>query len=173
MQYLDTVVIGAGQAGLAISYYLTQAGREHVILEKERMAHAWRDERWDSFTLVIPNWTLGLPDTAYDGEDPDGFLAREEVVEYLESFADRFDPPVLEDVEVTAVEAAPESDDLIVRSSTGDFQVTNVVVAAGLFQRPRIPALSERLTDDVTQIHSSQYRNPEQLPPGAVLVVGS
>jgi putative flavoprotein involved in K+ transport len=173
MKRVDTVVIGASQAGLAISYYLTQAGREHVILEKERMAKAWRDERWDSFTLVIPNWTLGLPDMPYDGDDPDGFLTRQEVVDYLEKFAGLFDPPVLEGVEATAVEAAPGSGDLIVRSSAGDYRATNVVVAAGMFQSPRIPALSERLAADVMQIHSSQYRNPDQLPPGAVLVVGS
>ena len=173
MKVLDTIVIGAGQAGLAISYYLTQAGREHLILEKERIAKAWRDERWDSFTLVIPNWTLGLPDAAYDGDDPDGFLTREEVVGYLESFANRFDPPILEGVEATAVEAAPGSDDLIVRSSAGDYRASNVVVAAGLFQSPRVPALSKGLTGDVKQMHSSQYRNAEQLPRGAVLVVGS
>jgi putative flavoprotein involved in K+ transport len=173
MKHLDTVVIGAGQAGLAISYYLTQAGRKHVLLEKERMAKAWRDERWDSFTLVTPNWTLGLPGMAYDGDDPDGFLTREEVVEYLEKFAGLFDPPVREGVEVTAVEAAPGSEDLIVRSSAGDFQAANVVVAAGMFQSPRIPALSGLLADHVKQVHSSQYKDPDQLPPGAVLVVGS
>jgi putative flavoprotein involved in K+ transport len=98
MKHLDTVVIGAGQAGLAISCYLTQADRKHVILEKERMAKAWPDERWESFTLVTPNWTLGLPGMAYDGDDPDGFLTRREVVDYLERFAERFDPPVLEGV---------------------------------------------------------------------------
>ncbi|MBS3785001.1 MAG: NAD(P)-binding domain-containing protein [Anaerolineae bacterium] len=173
MRKSDTLVIGAGQAGLSISYYLTQAGREHVILEKARVANAWRDHRWDSFTLVTPSWTLGLPDTAYDGDDPEGFLTRREVVDYLEAFAGRFDPPVQEGVEVTAVEAAPESDGFIVRSSADDFQVANVVVAAGLFQRPRIPALSERLADSVKQIHTSEYRNHSQLLPGAVLVVGS
>jgi putative flavoprotein involved in K+ transport len=173
MKRVDTVVIGAGQAGLAISYYLTQAGREHVILEKERMVKAWRDERWDSFTLVTPNWTLGLPGMAYDGDDPEGFLTRQEVVDYLERFAGPFDPPVREGVEATAVEAVPGSADLIVRSSAGDYRAANVVVAAGMYQRPRIPALRERLADSVLQIHSSQYRNADQLPAGAVLVVGS
>ncbi len=173
MKVLDTIVIDAGQAGLAISYYLTQAGREHLILEKARVANGWRDHRWDSFTLVTPSWTLGLPDTAYDGDVPEGFLTRREVVDYLETFAGRFDPPVQEGVEVTTVEATPESDDSIVRSSAGDFQVANVVVVAGMFQRPRIPAFSERLADSVKQIHTSEYRNHSQLPPGAVLVVGS
>lgn len=173
MKILDTVVIGAGQAGLSISYYLTRAGREHLILEKARMAEAWREHRWDSFTLVTPNWTLALPDMPYDGDDPNGFLRRQEVVDYLERFAARFDPPVREGAEATAVEAVPRSDDLIVRSSAGDFQAANVVVAAGLFQSPRIRELSRRLTGEVLQIHSSRYRNPGQLPRGAVLVVGS
>jgi putative flavoprotein involved in K+ transport len=161
MKRVDTVVIGAGQAGLAISYYLTQAGREHVILEKERMVKAWRDERWDSFTLVTPNWTLGLPHMAYDADDPEGFLTRQEVVDYLERFVGLFDPPVLEGVAAKAVEAVPGSDDQIVRTSAGDYRAANVVVAAGMFQSPRIPALSERLSTDVMQIHSSQYRNPD------------
>jgi len=173
MKILDTVVIGAGQAGLSISYYLTRAGREHLILEKARMAEAWRGRRWDSFTLVTPNWTLALPDMPYDGDDPDGFLTRQEVVDYLHRFAARFDPPVREGVEVTSVEAAPGSDDLIVRSSVGDFQAANVVVAAGMNQSPRIPNFSQRLAGRVFQIHASHYRNPDQLPRGAVLVVGS
>ena len=173
MKHLNTLVIGAGQAGLAISYYLTRAGREHLIVEKERAFKAWRDERWDSFTLVTPNWALGLPDAPYDGEDPDGFLTRQQVVEYLKGFAQRFNPPVREGIEATAVEAAPASDELIVRSSVGDFQAANVVVATGTFQRPKILPFSKQLTRDVRQIHSSQYRNPDELPRGAVLVVGS
>jgi len=167
MQQLDTLVIGGGQAGLAISYYLTQMDREHLILEKERIFKAWRDERWDSFTLVTPNWALRLPDTTYIGDDPDGFLTRQEVVDYLEAFVARFDPPVREGVEATAVEAAPGSEEMIVRSSGGDYRAQNVVVATGTYQRPNIPPFSERLTVDVEQLHSSQYRNPDRLPPGA------
>jgi putative flavoprotein involved in K+ transport len=173
MRHVETLVIGAGQAGLAISYYLTQAVREHVVLEKERMVKAWRDERWDSFTLVTPNWTLGLPGLADHGDDPEGFLTRLEVVEYLERFAGLFDPPVLEGVEARTVEAAPGTGELIVRSSAGNYRAANVVVAAGMFQSPRIPAFSGRLANGVKQMHSSQYRNPHQLPSGAVLVVGS
>lgn len=173
MKHLDTVVIGAGQAGLAISYHLKQAGREHIILEKERIGKAWRDDRWDSFTLVTPNWTLRLPGMEYDGDDPEGFLTRQEVVEYLERFVELFDPPVQEGVEVTAVESVPGSDNLIVRSSAGEYQAANVVVATGTFQRPKIPAFSGHLAGDVQQIHSSEYRNPDQLRRGAVLVVGS
>jgi putative flavoprotein involved in K+ transport len=170
---MDTLVIGAGQAGLALSHYLTQAGREHLILEKERMFKAWRDERWDSFTLVTPNWSLRLPGLEYDGDDPDGFLTRQEVVEYLERFVEGFDPPVREGVEATAVEADPDSKDLIVRSSAGDYRAANVVVAAGTYQRPKLPFFSQQLSDNLRQLHSSEYRNPGALPAGAVLVVGS
>ncbi len=94
MERIDTLVVGAGQAGLATSYCLTRAGREHVILEKDRVAKAWRHGRWDSFTLVTPNWMLRLPGMAYDGDDPDGFLKRVRVVEYVLQFAHSFDPPV-------------------------------------------------------------------------------
>lgn len=173
MHSLDTLVIGAGQAGLSISYHLTQMEREHLLLEKERMFSAWRDRRWDSFTLVTPNRQLKLPGAEYDGDDPDGFLSREEVVQYLHEFVASFDPPVQEGVEATAVERVESSDGFLIRTSAGDFEARNVVVAAGTFQEPNIPAFSSNLSDDVTQVHSSQYRNPGQLPPGPVLVVGS
>lgn len=173
MMQIDTVVIGAGQAGLSISYYLKQAGRQHVVLEKERFGKAWRDERWDSFTLVTPNWSLKLPGMAYDGDDPDGFLNRQQVIKYLELFVRSFDPPIKEGVEVTAVEAAPDCEHLLVRSIAGDYQAANVVVATGTFQQPKIPSFSGQIAEEILQIHSSQYRNPPQLPPGAVLVVGS
>jgi putative flavoprotein involved in K+ transport len=173
MEHVDTVVIGGGQAGLAISYYLTQARRDHLVLEKKHVACVWQDERWDSFALVGPNWMLGLPDMPYRGDDPEGFLTRNEVIEYLETFAALVAPPILEGVEATAVEAASESADLIVRSSAGEYRAANVVVATGTFQRPKIPSFGTRLSRDVQQIHSSQYRNPHHLKPGAVLVVGS
>jgi putative flavoprotein involved in K+ transport len=173
MKHLNTVVIGAGQAGLAISYYLSRVDRKYMVLEKERIGKSWRNERWDSFTLVTPNWGLRLPGMEYDGDDPDGFLTRQEVVEYLERFVELFNPPVREGVEVTAVEAVPGSDNLIVRSSAGEYQATNVVVATGTFQRPKVPPFCGQLSDDVQQIHSSEYRNPNQLRHGAALVVGS
>ena len=173
MERIDTLVIGAGQAGLAVSYYLTRAGREHLILEKNRVAKAWRDERWDSFALVTPNWMLGLPGMEYDGDDPDGFLRGEEVVDYVLRFAQSFDPPVTEGVEVTSVETAPGSDGLLIRTVKGEYQASNVVVATGTYQRPRILPLAGRLATEVYQVHSSEYLNPERLPAGAVLVVGS
>lgn len=168
----DTLVIGGGQAGLTMSYYLTQAGRDHLVLEKRRLASAWR-ERWDSFTLVTPNFALRLPTMEYAGDDPDGFLSRDQVVGHLEQFAASFEAPVREGVEVTALEAAPTAGGLMARTSEGDYTARNVVVATGPFQDPRVPPFSRHIDGAVTQIHSSQYRNPRQLPPGAVLVVGS
>lgn len=170
-EHRDVVVIGAGQAGLATSYYLTEAGCDHVVLERDRVGERWRNERWDSFTLVTPNVMSRLPDFPYEGDDPDGFLTRDEVVEYLEAFVDRFDPPLKTGVEVLAVR---QSDDgYTVETTSTTYETTNVVVATGPFQRPRIPAFGTAFPSSVQQLHTSQYRNPDQLDPGGVLVVGS
>lgn len=173
MKHIDTVIIGAGQAGLSLSHHLTQEEHEHVLLEKDQITSSWRDGRWDSFTLVTPNRQLKLPGMEYKGGEPDGFLKLDQVIDYLDRFVESFDPPVKEGVEVTAVEAAPASDDLIIRTNREDYQADHVVVAVGTFQQPKIPSFSEKLSDDLQQLHSSEYRNPDQLPAGAVLVVGS
>lgn len=170
-EHVDTVVIGAGQAGLAISYYLTQQNRDHIVLEKKRIGEAWRSGKWDSFTLVSPNWTLQLPGFHYKGNDPDGFLTRDEVVQYLEDYVRLFNPPVRTGIEVTCVRET--ADGLLVETNSGPFAANNVVVATGAFQKPRIPAYASRIAPHIHQVHSSQYRNPDDLPPGAVLVVGS
>lgn len=170
-RHFETVIIGAGQAGLAASYYLNQQKREHVILEKHRIGEAWRSGKWDSFTLVTPNWMLKLPDFPYAGDDPDGFMERDEVAQYLEDFARQFDPPVQTGVEVTSIEPAKEGFSLT--TSNGFMMASNVIVATGTFQSPNIPSLAAKLPPQITQLHSSAYRNPHQLPDGAVLVVGS
>ena len=168
---VDTVVIGAGQAGLAISYYLTQQGRSHVVLEKHRVGEAWRSAKWDSFTLVTPNWAIRLPGFAYAGDAPDGFLPRDEVVRYLEEYVRRFNPPLRLGVEVSSVAGA--DDGFTVATNAGVFACANVVVAAGLLQKPKVPAISAQLPPHLPQWHTSRYRNAQELPPGAVLVVGS
>lgn len=173
MKQLDTVIIGGGQAGLTMSFHLTQSGREHLVLEKDQMANSWREERWDSFTLVTPNRQMKLPGMEYEGENPDGFFTREEVVEYIDDFVESFDPPVEKGVEATAVEPAADGDGIVVRTDNGDYRASNVVVATGTFQEPRIPDFAKRLDGEITQLHSSEYRNPDQLPSGGVLVVGS
>ena len=104
MEAVDVVVIGAGQAGLATSYWLTQQGRQHVILEQDRIAESWRSQRWDSFCLVTPNWTVQLPGFAYRGSDPDGFMGRDEIVTYFDRYAAAFNPPVRTGVRVASIE---------------------------------------------------------------------
>ncbi|MGH2616471.1 MAG: NAD(P)-binding domain-containing protein [Thermomicrobiales bacterium] len=173
MERVDTIIVGGGQAGLATSYYLTQQGREHVVLEQAAQpAPVWRNERWDSFTLVSPNWTLKMPDAEYDGPDREGFMPRDEVAAYFERYVDRFGLPVRYNTRVVAVEP---SDGVGYRVATPErtFQASNVVMATGFEQSPKIPPFASALSTEVTQRHSSQYRKPESLPAGAVLVVGS
>lgn len=169
---IDTLIIGAGQAGLSLSYYLTQQQRPHIILEKAaQLADAWRNHRWDSFTLVTPNWHIRLPGSEYQGNDPDGFMPRAEVVSYLERYAAGFNAPVRFGVTATAVESSVVG--LRVQTDHGEYQAANVVIATGLFQQPKIPPSSANLPGRVLQLHSGEYRDPQGLPPGAVLVVGS
>ena len=173
LESMDTVVIGAGQAGLSASYYLTRQGREHVVLEKCRVAESWQSGRWDSFTLVTPNWTVRLPGYPYRGDGPDGFMARDEVVAYLQQYAEQIGAPVRLGVEVTAVEQGSSGAEYVVSTTNGALAARNVIVATSLFQQPRIPPNGSDLPDDILQIHSSAYRNPTSLPHSAVLVVGS
>jgi len=169
----NTIIIGGGQAGLAVSYFLSQQDRKHIILEKnQRIAESWRS-RWDSFTLVTPNWQLQMPGYPYQGDNPDGFLTRDEVVRYLEEYVEMLDPPLRFGVEVTAVERLEKEDGYVVRTTTGAYRAQNVVVAVGTFQQPDIPDFSGNISDGIHQLHSSQYRNPGALPDGGVMVVGS
>ncbi len=170
---IDTVVVGGGQSGLATSYLLTQAGRDHVIFEKsEEIGHKWR-RRWDSFTLVTPNWQLQLPGHTYEGANPRGFLSKDEVVEYLQDYVDSFDPPLNLGEEVSRVTRNEEDDSYLVVTTDGRYEANNVVVATGAFQSPDMPDFSVKAPEWITQIHSSDYENPDALPEGAVLVVGS
>ena len=173
IQTIDTIIVGGGQGGLATSYYLKQQGREHLVLERSDQAgSAWRDGRWDSFSLVTPNWAFRLPGVEYTGDQPDGFLNRDEVVEIFSGYAGKFGLPLRTHAHVTAVEANPAGG-FLVRTQDFIYQARNVVVATGLFQTPRVPAFAERIPDSITQLPSSAYRNPKQLPAGGVLVVGS
>jgi putative flavoprotein involved in K+ transport len=171
-EYVDTVIVGGGQAGLAVSHYLTQQGRAHTILEQaSQPAEAWRNHRWDSFTLVTPNWTVRMPGAEYQGDDPDGFMPREKVVTYLEAYVERFRLPIRYSIRVISVE--PNGAGYLVHTAEATIETSNVVIATGLFQKPRVPSFSANLPVNVQQLHSSEYCNPAALPPGAVLVVGS
>ena len=154
-----------------MSYYLKQQGREHIILEQaHQAAQVWRN-RWDSFTLNTPNWMTRLPGAEYQGNNPDGFMPRDELVAYFEAYIERFEVPVRYGIRVTSIE--PIEAGYLVCTDEGEFEAANVVIATGLHQQPKIPPFSTNLPAEIHQLHSSEYRNPEALPAGAVLVVGS
>jgi putative flavoprotein involved in K+ transport len=174
METIETIIIGGGQAGLATSYHLKQLGREHVVFEAaEKAGNAWRNDRWDSFTLVTPNWSIQLPGAHYDGTDPDGFLPKDEIVAYFERYVEKFNLSVRFKTSVLEVAPMENGSGYQVQTSGGTFQAKNVIVATGSFQKPKIPAFSANIPAGIMQLHSGQYRNPNQLPDGAVLVVGS
>ncbi|GAB4080957.1 MSMEG_0569 family flavin-dependent oxidoreductase [Modestobacter muralis] len=169
---VPVAVVGGGQAGLSLSWHLVQRGIEHVVLERDTIAHEWADARWDSFCLVTPNWQCQLPGWPYTGEDPDGFMVRDEIVEYVRSYAASFDPPVHEGVAVTKLAPAPDGGYLLT-TSAGDVAADQVVLAVGGYHLPVLPPWAGQLPERVTQLHSQAYRNPGQLPAGDVLVVGT
>jgi putative flavoprotein involved in K+ transport len=171
-RHLPVAVIGGGQAGLSMSHCLTSAGIEHAVFEKRRIAHAWRSERWDNFCLVTPNWQCTLPGHPYAGNDPHGFMLRDEIVAYVESYAESFAAPVREGVGVTRLSRHGASRFLL-ETTAETVTADAVVMAVGGYHTPNIPRSAERLPGHLLQVHSSTYRNPGQLPPGAVLVVGS
>jgi putative flavoprotein involved in K+ transport len=168
---VDVAIVGGGQAGLATSWYLTQAKVDHVVLEAGRVAETWRSRRWDSFCLVTPNWTVMLPGAMYAGPDPDGFMPCAELVGYFQSWADSFDAPVEESTPVRAVEA--DDGAFVLSLPEGKLKARRVVIASGAYHRAHRPAGTERIPEDVQQLLAEEYHNPGALPPGAVLVVGS
>jgi putative flavoprotein involved in K+ transport len=167
----SVVIVGAGHAGLAISYELARAGVEHLVLERGRVGESWRT-RWDSFCLVTPNWTVQIPGATYEGADPDGFMPRNEIVDHLERYAVSFRAPIQEGVGVSSVEPAG-GNGLLLRTSEGDLSAGTVVLATGAYQKPHRPLGAASLPAEIHVIDSEAYTNPGALPPGKVLVVGS
>jgi len=168
---IDTLVIGAGQAGLAMSRCLQKHDVPHAVLERGRVGDTWRKQRWNSFHLNTPNVVNVLPDDSYEGEDPFGFVGHQALLAYFEDYRKRYGLPVEAGVEVTAVRRV--EDGFEVEAGGEVRRCRNVVLCCGDQNSPRTPSLAENMPADVTQLHAADYREPEQLPAGAVLVVGS
>ena len=168
----SVIIIGGGQAGLSASYYLQQQGVDHLLLEKSALTNAWRTQRWDAFCLVTPNWQCQLPGYPYAGDDPHGFMKKDEIIAYLDGFIEMVNPPCRTEVTVQQVKPRAQGG-YLVRTSDGEFTADQVIVASGGYQVPIIPRLAERVPTEIKQIHSEQYRNADLLPEGNVLVVGS
>jgi putative flavoprotein involved in K+ transport len=171
-EHTNTLVVGGGQAGLAMSAHLTRDGVDHLILERHRIAERWRSERWDSLVMNGPAWHDRFPDLEFTGFDPDGFPGKERVVAYFETFARQIDAPIRCGVEVTRLSKIEGRRGFRAETSQGVIEATNVVAATGPFQRPVIPPIVPGAAA-VMQMHSSAYRNPGEVPEGAVLVVGA
>jgi putative flavoprotein involved in K+ transport len=172
IESIDVAVIGAGQAGLATSWYLTQAGVDHAVFDSGRIAETWRTRRWDSFCLVTPNSSVKLPGAVYDLRDPDGFMSLAELVGFFESWVAWFRPPVREMSQVSAVQADSDGRFLL---GLADRQIRarTVVVASGSYQKAHRPAGAETLPATVHQLLAEEYGSPAKLPAGNVLIVGS
>lgn len=171
-QHVPVIVVGGGQAGLSASWYLQQHGIEHLVLEKNRVGHAWRDERWDSFCLVTPNWQCLLPDFPYAGDDPEGFMLKNQIVDYVEAFAAKVAPPIREGVAATLLGRLPDGR-FSLRTTSGDYTADKVILAVSGYHVASVPRVGARLPSRLFQIHSQEYRNPDLIPEGAVLVVGT
>jgi putative flavoprotein involved in K+ transport len=171
VEKVDTLVVGAGQAGVAASEHLTRQGVPHLVLERARIAERWRSERWDSLVANGPAWHDRFPGMTFAG-DPDAFVGKEGVADYFVDYAAKFNAPIRTGVEVTSVTRNPAGPGFVVETSQGTIEAARVIAATGPFQKPVIPALIPE-PPGLTQMHSTAYRNPAALAPGGVLVVGA
>ncbi len=168
---IDVVVIGAGHAGLAISQLLGTRGVEHVVLERGEVANSWRKERWDSLTLLTPNWQTRLPGCAYDGDDPDGYMSVSELIQFLDDYAANTNAPIVTGCEVTSVRKVAER--YRVTTNQGTWHARSVVLATGACNAPSVPKAASELPDSITQLTPFDYRSPESVPEGGTLIVGA
>ena len=178
MTILDTVIVGAGQAGLGVSYFLQQNGRKLAVFEQGRIGESWLSQRWDSFKLNTPNFMNVLPGFHYDGLEPDGFWRPDELVHYFQRYIEHYQLPVQTGVTVVSVEKSEDEGYFIVKTKTNGQRVESVtsrsvVIASGSQGTPKFPATRSRLSDEIVQLHTADYRSPEALPQGAIVVVGS
>jgi len=169
---IDTLIIGAGQAGIAMSEHLTRQDVPHLVLEKNRIAEAWRSVRWDSLVANGPAWHDRFPGMTFPGADEDSFVPKDKVAEYFEAYVEKFNTPVRTGVEVRSAVKNEGAGGFTVETSDGTFNVQRIVSATGAFQIPVIPDIAPK-NPELYQIHSAQYRNPEQLPEGGVMVIGA
>jgi putative flavoprotein involved in K+ transport len=171
MHAVETLVVGAGQAGLAVSRCLTGQGADHIVVERGRIAERWRSSRWDSLRLLTPNWMSRLPAWSYPGPDPDGYMAAPELVSHLEDYASSFTAPVHENTTVELVETSAGG--LRVVTDQRTWLARNVVVATGTENRPYLPPAAGGIHPAIHQLPAGRYRGPDQVPGGGVLVVGA
>ena len=174
---LDALAVGGGQAGLGMGRLLQEAGRTFIVLERGRIGETWRSQRWDSFAANTPNWSNGLPGYPYDGDQPDGFYLRDELVEFFERYAAHFELPIRLGVTVTGADPVGETGTFTVDAVRGDgsresYETRNLVVASGLMQTPKIPGIGSLFPPALLQIHAAEYRSASAVPDGAVVVVG-
>lgn len=171
VEKIDTLIVGAGQAGLAMSGHLSSQDIPHLVVERRRIAERWRSERWDSLVANGPAWHDRFPALEFSGIDRDAFAPRDRIVRYFETFAEQIKAPIRCGVEVKALHKNADGSGFRAETSAGAIEANNVVVATGPFQRPIVPTIVPADTG-IMQLHSSAYRNPGQLPAGAVLVIG-
>jgi putative flavoprotein involved in K+ transport len=169
--HTTTVIIGGGQGGLAMSRCLSDRSIDHVVLERGEVANAWRTERWDSLRLLTPNWQCRLPGSAYDGDDPDGFMTASEVADVIAAYAKSVAAPVQSGTTVTSVRRA--ADGYLVGTDQGEWSCETVVLASGAFNRPHVPEVAPAIPTSVATLSPMTYRNPADLDDGGVMVVGA
>jgi putative flavoprotein involved in K+ transport len=178
MTTLDTVIVGAGQAGLGVSYFLQRDGRKHIVFERGRVGESWLSQRWDSFKLNTPSFMNVLPGLPYDGPEPDGFWQRDELVDYFQRYVEYFRLPVRTGTTVVSIEQAKDEELFVVKTKIGkqaeeSVLSRSIVIASGIQQTPKAPPIRSRLSLDITQLHTADYRSAAELPPGAIVIVGS
>jgi putative flavoprotein involved in K+ transport len=171
MRHIDAIIIGAGQAGLAMSHCLCQLGLDHIVIERGRLAERWRSERWDSLRLLTPNWMTRLPGWSYRGAEPDGFMTKQQFVTHLEHYASVAQVPLVTGATVRSVQSVPGG--YRVESDRGAWRASCVVIATGHCDEPLVPAMAQQFPASIHQLTPSAYRNPAELPQGDVLVVGA
>ena len=172
--HYSAIIIGAGQAGLSMSYCLKQKGIDHLILEKSNaLASNWRHQRWDSFCLVTPNWQCQLPGFNYAGDDPNGFMVKEQIIDYIESYAASFNPPVVFNCPVLSLSQNPNTHTFTIVTTQQTYTAKQVIIASGSYHQPRILNMAKAMPAHIAHVHSQDYKNPQQLPEGEVMVVGT